>query len=172
MSLRLLPTGKTRGFRGDIGARKGGCYGDDFYFSTFSPAIATGRATRGEFPVSLADDETDYGTAAPRRPHLYITACKGKGLLSVTELREGIKTGHRRTLWEALKKRADADLRTNPVIAHKDRKFNANYIVCNDTAQRILRAALGFLLTGDPRFKHAALRQIEVTFDTTQWPTD
>ena len=170
MSLRILPTGPTRGFVGDIGPLKGGCYGDDFYVATLPEAIASGLAKKDEFPVSAVDDGTDYGTVAPMRPHLYVTARKVKGLLSVAELRNGIKTGHLRILWEALKKRADADLLAKPIVARKDGTFDANYIVCNDAAQRILRAALVFLVTGEQCFKNAALRQIEVTFDTAQWP--
>jgi hypothetical protein len=165
-SLRLLPTGRTRGFSGDVAPLHGNCFADDFYFATLREAIQGGRARPSEFPVETSFNPVDYASAAPMRPHLLITARKVEGLLSVAELRESVTAGHREVLWQALKKRADADLLAPPIVAGTD----ANYIVCNNAVQRIRRTALAFLITGDSRYKNAAVEQIEITFDSTQWP--
>ncbi|HCC99314.1 MAG TPA: hypothetical protein DER64_02210, partial [Planctomycetaceae bacterium] len=164
-SIRLLPAGPSREYKGNVGKLRGACFGDDFYFSTLKDAITAGRATGDEFPGVVADP-VDYDTPAPMRPHLYVTARKVPGLLSVAELRQAIKSGHRKLLWDKVRKRADADLEAEPIVAGTD----ANWIVCNDASQRILRASLAFLVTADDRYKESALQQIAVTFDTDKWP--
>ncbi len=103
------------------------------------------------------------------RPHLLITERKVKGLRSVEELRQSTRTGHGRVLWQELKRRADADLKREP-IAVGPKATCVNWTLAHKTVQRVLRHALAFVLTGHPAYKHAALRQIEVTFDTAKWP--
>jgi len=98
------------------------------------------------------------------RPHLLITAEKVSGLRSLAELRESVESGHGRTLWEDLKTRANADLEADPIAG-----ATRNFTVVNATVKRVLRHALAFLITERKCYLHAALAQIEATFDRTLW---
>ncbi len=98
------------------------------------------------------------------RPHLLVTATKVDDLRSVSELRTSAKSGHGRDLWEDLRLRAEADVNDKPLAGG-----SRNYKIVNATATRVLRHALAFLITGDTRYRNAALAQIEATFDPQLW---
>jgi len=128
-----------------------------------------GAAGAGLLPRGLwADGDPVPGKSAavrvPMRPHLLITAEKVEGLRSVQELRESVKTGHGRLLWQDLKALADEDLKAAP-LAGAYRSFPP----VNATVQRVLRHALAFLITEQETYRDAALAQIEATFDPKLW---
>jgi hypothetical protein len=113
------------------------------------------------------------------RPHIFITAEKIGNLRSVNEAGKATRSGVGRHLWSGIRSRAEADLDRPPltpgsVFPEREeihaRHDNADWTVCFAAGQRILRAALVHLLTGDPRFRDLALRQITSLFDPTDWP--
>jgi len=115
------------------------------------------------------------------RPHLFLTAEKLPGLRSVAELRAAIRQpGHTAELWKLLLTQADRDT-SAPVITPTNFQIpersdaqrttaNPDYYVCRAAGQRILRNALAYLITENPRYRDVALRQIETLLDSTEWP--
>ncbi|MEZ5277984.1 MAG: heparinase II/III family protein [Opitutaceae bacterium] len=115
----------------------------------------------------------------PTRPHICLTAHKTAQLRSVAEARDATKTGLGRRLWEGIRSRAEADLDRDPFTPWSEfperepihaRHRNADYTVCLAAGQRILRASLVHLLTGEGAFKDEALRQMASLFDPADWP--
>jgi len=113
------------------------------------------------------------------RPHVDLTAEPVPGLRSVADVKADIQSGHAKVLWEKLKKQADVDLRSpvlvpSSMIPGRDpdnaRHGNRDYELCHEVGQRVLRAALVNLLTGEAPYRDAALRQMEALFDTARWP--
>lgn len=113
------------------------------------------------------------------RPHIYLTAEKTGNLRSVAEVRAATRKGFSATLWHGILDRARADLTKDPLTpssvfpereAIHARHSNADWTICFAAGQRILRAALVFLATGDASWKALALRQIECLFDPKAWP--
>lgn len=113
------------------------------------------------------------------RPHLYLTAEKTGTLRSVDEARAASRTGLGKDLWSGILNRAKVDLDLGPITpwstfpereAIHARHGNADWTACFAAGQRILRAALVHLLTGDDRFRDLALRQIDSLFDPEDWP--
>ena len=112
-------------------------------------------------------------------PHIFVTAEKYDGLRSLEEVRRGIRRGHLATLWDQLLALADADAVSEPFtpttplsirnpldIGHANRE----YTLVNAVAQRIQRAGLAYLISERTTYRDDALRQMEVLFDTRQWP--
>lgn len=120
-------------------------------------ALAAGSA----LPRRLAGQAA--GGRTPR-PHLLVAAEKAPGLRTVDELRASVRTGHGRLLWTDLQARADADLKKPPLAGG-----SRNYQIVNATATRVLRHALASLVTERSDYRAAALAQIRVTFDSSQW---
>jgi len=113
------------------------------------------------------------------RPHIYLTSDKVGQLRSVEEFKTGIQSGLGHRLWTGVLTRAEADLHKDPLTPSSEfpereaihaRHSNADWTVCFAAGQRILRAALVFLATGDDAFKAVALRQIGCLFDLKDWP--
>ena len=113
------------------------------------------------------------------RPSIYVTERKLPGLRSVAEVKEAIKTGHAKAVWEQILAGAEADLKRELLLptstvpgrsALQAEKGNPDWTICHQAGQRVLRAALVCLLTGDLRFRDEALRQMDALFDTDRWP--
>lgn len=114
-------------------------------------------------------------TAPRERPSLFVTAKPEDGLRTVEDLREGIKTGHAKQLWEELLAKVDREL-AEPVITpmqEKDGKRvlgNRPYWLVANTANRIMDAALVGLVLEDRKYVDGAVAQIMALFDENQWP--
>jgi len=113
------------------------------------------------------------------RPHIYITRDAVQGLRSVEDVRQSIRGGHARQLWEDLLSGAEADLDAEVLTPasmfpgraeDQARHANCDYVVCTAAGRRVLRAALVNLLTGRSEFRDAAMRQMEALFDPSRWP--
>jgi hypothetical protein len=113
------------------------------------------------------------------RPHIYLTAEKTGTLRSVEEARTATRTGLGRDLWIGILTRIEADLDKAPLTPWSEfpereaihaRHGNVDWTVCFAAGQRILRAALVHLLTGEAQFKDLALAQITSLFDSKDWP--
>ncbi|MBT3376976.1 MAG: hypothetical protein HN742_39525 [Lentisphaerae bacterium] len=113
------------------------------------------------------------------RPHLFVTAKEIKGLRSVAAVRTAVKTGRAQTIWEELKRAADADAEADVLVptsivpgrpAAQAKAANPDWSVCHLTGQRLLRAALAQLITGSAAYRDSALRQMAALFDPLQWP--
>ena len=83
------------------------------------------------------------------RPHLFVTAKEIKGLRSVAAVRTAVKTGRAQTIWEELKRAADADAEADVLVptsivpgrpAAQAKAANPDWSVCHLTGQRLLRA--------------------------------
>ncbi len=113
------------------------------------------------------------------RPSLYLTAEPVPGLRSIEDIRRSTQTGYGKVLWDRLLEAAEIDWKAAPYVPSSDspareaqhaKYNNADFTICHAVGQRVLRAALIHLLTGDKRMKEDALRQLETLFDETQWP--
>jgi hypothetical protein len=114
------------------------------------------------------------------RPHLFITATGGgeQALRSVDEVRRAVRSGFSKQLWDDLQARTKANLDADPILPttmypgrdpREARKGIRSNSVVRRARRRVTRPALACLLTEDPRFKDAALRQIEALFDEDRW---
>lgn len=112
-------------------------------------------------------------------PRLLIRAQPTPGLRTVDDLRAAVATGHTRALWVGIQKQVDADVGTEPLTAFADlperspediRQGNRDFIVVHAAGQRVGRAALAHLLTGNPRYRGVAMAQIACLFDEKAWP--
>ncbi len=114
-------------------------------------------------------------TAPRERPSLFVSVTPGDGLRTVEDLREGIKTGHAKQLWEELLAKVDREL-AEPVITPMQEKDgerilgNRPYWLVANAANRIMDAALVGLVLEDRKYADAALAQIMALFDENQWP--
>ena len=105
--------------------------------------------------------------AVTTRPWMFVTAEKIDGLRSLGEVRSAIRDGHAAGLWKQLLAKVEKEMAQAPYAAkQRNRSFN----VVATTANRITDAALVALVTGERRYADAALRQIDVLFDSEQWP--
>ena len=62
-----------------------------------------------EMPIKLSKEEVIM------RPHIFVTAEKIGDLRSVNEVREGIRFGHAKVLWETIRDQANADCGADPL---------------------------------------------------------
>jgi len=99
------------------------------------------------------------------RPSLYVTTEKIEGLRSLEEVRESIRGGHGKRLWQEMIRRADADLKEEPLHGG-----SRNYDIVNKAGGRVMRHALACLISQDDRYRDAAVAQIEAMFDSRRWP--
>ena len=113
------------------------------------------------------------------RPHIFVTEDKVDGLRSVEELREGIRHGHAKILWETILHQAVADCQRDPITPSSDfpgrekihiQYANPDWTVVNAAGAWVQTAALAALITGDGKYRDNALRQMEILFDHTHWP--
>jgi len=114
-----------------------------------------------------------------QRPQIFLTAEKTGSLRSIEEARTATRSGLGRDLWSGILSRAEADLNKAPLTPWSEfperepihaRHGNADWTVCFAAGQRILRAALVHLITGEAAFKDLALAQIMSLFDPEDWP--
>ncbi len=112
-------------------------------------------------------------------PRLLLTKEPAEGYRSVHELREAIKEGHSRSLWQQIKAIADKAVNSEPLTAFSPmegrseediKQGNREYTITNAAGQRVLACALSSLLTGEEQYREAALLQVEVLFDEDAWP--
>ncbi|MBL4576478.1 MAG: heparinase II/III family protein [Opitutaceae bacterium] len=112
-------------------------------------------------------------------PSLYLTAEPVQGLRSIEDVRRSIQSGYGKKLWNRQLEAAEVDLKAEPYVPSSlspsreiqhAKHNNADFTICHTVGQRVLRAALIHLLTGDKRMKEDALRQLECVFDDKQWP--
>lgn len=101
------------------------------------------------------------------RPWLFISGEKIPGLRSLDEVREGLKEGHSRKLWNALLEKVNQDLKEPPVTMEER---NRSYFFVAKTSFRIIDCSLVGLITGEKKYSDAAYEQIEVLFDEKKWP--
>ena len=102
-----------------------------------------------------------------KRPWMFVTADKIDGLRSLAEVREGIKQGRARELWQGLVAKVEREMKLEPITM---RERNRSFYWVATTANRITDAALVALVAGEQHYADAALRQIDVLFDSEQWP--
>ncbi len=112
-------------------------------------------------------------------PHIFVTAEKIEGLRSVDELRQGVRSGHLRTLWGKLQALADADIAKDPFLPTStlpgrpqldvDHE-NRDWTLINAVAQRIQRAALTYLISEKAEYRDDVLHQMEAVFDPNRYP--
>ena len=117
--------------------------------------------------------------AADDRPSLYVTASKTGSLRTLDEVRAAITEGHASSLWARILEKAHADLGAPPLTPASmvpgrmqvmaDQK-NPDFVICEAAGQRILRAALVHLLSGEDGHKETAMRQMTSLFDDADWP--
>ncbi len=120
-----------------------------------------------------------WPTAEMPRPHLYLTGQPVASLRSVADVGRDVQSGHAQFLWQQLLDQARADLDAPPLTPRSpwpnrpsifQEQNNPDYYICNATGQRMLRAALIFLVTEEAAYKTLALRQLDALFDSDQWP--
>jgi hypothetical protein len=112
-------------------------------------------------------------------PHLLLTEQSRNGLRSLADVKRSVMSGHGQKLWTSLKLRADrsasgAPLVPTDMIPGRDplmaKHGNADYVIVQAAADRIMDAALVALITDDLSYKDAALVQIEALYDASHWP--
>ena len=113
-------------------------------------------------------------------PRLLIaSSSECNGMRTVAQLREAVKGGVAAKLWQTLLAEVEANQKSDPILpttavkfrsAHHVQSGNLDYILVNAAGQRIMMAALAWLVTGDVKFQRDAMRQSEVIFDDAQWP--
>lgn len=113
------------------------------------------------------------------RPRIFVTQNNVQGLRSLESLRESVKEGHSKILMQELRVEAEQDMNRDPytpesMVPGRDRfqaeHGNRDYVICDAAGQRVMRAALMSLITGDFRYRDEALRQMGALFDTNIWP--
>ncbi|MBT4816883.1 MAG: hypothetical protein HON70_14360, partial [Lentisphaerae bacterium] len=81
-----------------------------------SVAIYMGSAAvAAPAPRAVSASNPQRGDAT-MRPHLFVTAKEIKGLRSVAAVRTAVKTGRAQTIWEELKRAADADAEADVLV--------------------------------------------------------
>ena len=113
-------------------------------------------------------------------PRLFITDDETEHTRSVDEVRQAIRGDEvPGLLWEQLRSQTEADCDTAPILpdtafpgrtTESTVKGIVDWTVTHRACQRIKRAALACLLTGEHRFRDVALEQIEALFDHDRWP--
>ncbi len=116
------------------------------------------------------------------RPHLLIAARANEGspARSVEQLRRATTDDpHVSRMWKQLLAQVADDLASPLILPTTYRSVkrdenhlkigNRDYMVTMAVGQRILRSALVHLVTGEPRYRDAAWRQIEALFKQTAW---
>ena len=135
-------------------------------------------------PGGLAADQPATGNPTgamgkTKRPHVFVTAEKVDGLRSVSELREAVKSGHAKQFWDEIRVEAEHDLTAEPLLptsvvpgrpASEAKLANSDWWICHLAGQRVLRASLVQLITGDTAYRDSALRQMEAILDSERWP--
>jgi len=112
-------------------------------------------------------------------PRLLIRAAPAPGLRTIAEMRAARTAEFSRALWADIQAQVEADVGSEPLTAFADlpersaedmRQGNRDFIVVHAAGQRVGRAALAHLLTGNPRYRDVAMAQIACLFDEKAWP--
>jgi hypothetical protein len=116
-------------------------------------------------------------------PTLFLGEAPGPGRRSIAGLRAAIDGappgGFVERLWATVRSGAEASVGTAPLLPGTDipgrdaeqiKHANPDNYICMAVAQRLLRDALVFLITGEERFRQDALTQLATIFDARRWP--
>ncbi len=113
------------------------------------------------------------------RPHIFITSERIEGLRSIAGVRNSIKSGISKDIWNEIQAECDRE-RGAPVLTARTqikgraeataRQNNPDYTICKAAGQRILRNALAMLLTEEEEYKKTAMDQIAALLDESVWP--
>ncbi len=106
-------------------------------------------------------------TAAPKRPWLFVTGDQVDGLRSLADVRQAIKSGHSRQLWNELVEKVEQDRKT-PAITMENR--NSSYTWVARASFRIIDSSLVALIKHDRQYAEVALEQLAAVFDEKKWP--
>lgn len=114
------------------------------------------------------------------RPHLLLTAERTGSLRTLAQVRAAtLAAGLPRRLWDTIRELAARDLAAPPLLPTtplpgrdpiQAAQGNRDYTICRAVAQRLERAALVCLLSGDPAYRDVCLAQMRALFDPRQWP--
>jgi len=113
------------------------------------------------------------------RPRIFVTEDKIDGLRSLEEVREAITHGRTKELWCRLLEAVERQMTEAPLVPEstfpgrdKDQTRHANrdYGVVHAAGDRVMCAAFAALVSGDTRYRDAALEQMAALFDENQWP--
>ncbi len=127
-------------------------------------------------PTWLSGSETYSPT---RHPHIFLTSEEKEGLRSIAEIRESIKHGYPRKIWEKIREECEKEQNSEALNAKSifpgrylagAKLNNPDYTICKASGQRILRNALALLLTEEDRYRKVALEQMWALFDEDIWP--
>ena len=111
-------------------------------------------------------------------PHIYITETPTPGLRSLKALRESIKEGRSKALWESILRHTEADLAADPLLPSSDfpgrdatsrRHANRDWTICKAAGDRLLNSALTALIANDAAYLTPALRQLEALYGYRLW---
>ena len=144
-------------------------------------------ALKGIATVALGGWLTELGgvrslaqvKVSTQRPHIFITSEQIDQLRSVARVRESIKSGISKDIWNQIQAECDRE-RGEPVLTARTqiegraeataRQNNTDYTICKAARQRILHNALPMLLTEEESYKKTALDQIATLLDESVWP--
>lgn len=113
------------------------------------------------------------------RPRMFVTGEARDKLRGLSELRASVQQGQAKQLFEELQAEVELDIASEPLTPHmmvsgrieqQARQGNRDYTICDAAGQRVLRAALMSLITGEVRYRDEALRQLKALFDPAVWP--
>ncbi len=113
------------------------------------------------------------------RPRLLVTAEEKEGLISLEALTASLNEGHGKLLWESVKSLADEAVNQPPFTAFTPlegrtgediRKGNREFTITHAAGMRVKACALAHLITGEGKYKQAALTQVKVLFNDQAWP--
>jgi len=117
--------------------------------------------------------------APTQRPHIFVTSEQIDQLRSVAGVRESIKSGISKDIWNQIQTECDRERGAPALTARTQIEVRAeatarqnipDYTICKAAGQRILRSALAMLLTEEEFFKKIALDQIAALLDESVWP--
>lgn len=113
------------------------------------------------------------------RPRIFVTGQGRDKLRGLEELRASVQQGQAKEIFEELRAEAEQDISAEPLTPHsmvpgrleqQAKQGNRDYTICDAAGQRVLRAALMSLVTGEERYRDEALRQMKALFDPQIWP--
>lgn len=113
------------------------------------------------------------------RPSIFVTTDSHGPGRTVEEIREAITDGRSRTLWAQIRRGADQDVDSDPILPttslpgrseEAERTGALGFTITRTISNRLLRGALANLLTGKEQYRDSVLGQLEALFDTDRYP--
>jgi hypothetical protein len=113
------------------------------------------------------------------RPRIFLKASPVAGLRHLADLRAAILVEPAKSAWTELVRIAERDAGQPPLVPEsmcpgrspvQAAHGNPDFVIVNAVSRRVQYAALASLVTGEARFRDAALLQLETVFDATRWP--